>query len=199
MHTLMEPVTPLKLQASPQASGASFAALREQLGDIHDDDDDDDDELFRTSQVFKIDPYGGKERSQACPFSTPTFPVPRATNGSTLNTPSRKGKSKDKSLFDPLESPLHEARDARVSNWSSLLDHQSSGGRSRETDTDDPAIYIDAVEKLDDLPAYLNKLQGRVSEAESAKKTAEAKVQEYEERMRDLQMENDRLKASRAS
>jgi len=188
-------VTPLRPQASPH----SIAALREQLGDTHDDDDDD--ELFHTSQVFKFDPYGGKERSQASPFSTPTFSVPRATNGSTLNTPldsaSRKGKTKDKSLFDPPESPLHKARDASVFNWSpsSPFDYQSLGGRSQETDTDNPSIYIDAVEKLDDLPAYLRKLQGRVFEAESAKKTAEVELREYKECMRALQMENERLKA----
>jgi len=186
-----EPVTPLKPQASPRASQASTAALLEQLGDTHDDDDD---ELFHTSQVFKFDPYGGKERSQASPFSTPTFSVPRATNGATLNTPLdsalKKGKTKDKSLFDPPESPLHKARDTSVPSRSpfSPLDHQSSGGRGQESDTDDPSIYIDAVKKLDALPAYLNKLQ-------DAKKTAEAELREYKEGMRALQMENERLKA----
>ena len=98
------------------------------------------------------------------------------------------------------ESPLHKARDTSVSNWSpsSLLEHQPSFGQSQEAVTDDPDIYIGAVEKLGELPAYLTKLQRRVSEAESAKKTAEIKLREYEEHIKALQIENERLKARQA-
>lgn len=103
------------------------------------------------------------------------------------------------------ESPLHKARNAGASNWSpsflpagSPFGHEPSSGRGQETDTDDPAVYIDAVEKLDKLPAYLKKLQRRVFEAETAKNTTEIKLREYEEHIRALQIENEHLKARRA-
>jgi hypothetical protein len=54
------------------------------------------------------------------------------------------------------------------------------------------------VKKLDELPGYLRKLQRRVLEAEAAKKAAEIKLREYEERIRALQMENEHLKARQA-
>lgn len=54
------------------------------------------------------------------------------------------------------------------------------------------------MKKLDELPAYLKKLQRRVLEAETAKKETEIKLQGYEERIRALEMENERLKARQA-
>lgn len=66
---------------------------------------------------------------------------------------------------------------------------------SQETDADDPAVYLNAVRKLDELPAYLKKLQRRVFEAETARKAAELKLREYEERIRALQIENGHFKA----
>jgi hypothetical protein len=81
---------------------------------------------------------------------------------------------------------LVTTRCANASSWSpsSLFDYQSSFGLSQETDADDPAVYIDAVKKLDELPAYLKKLQRQVFEAETAKEAAELKLREYEERIR---------------
>jgi len=95
------------------------------------------------------------------------------------------------------ESPTHKARDIACASASprSLLDYQSSSGPSQETDADHLSVYIDAVEKLDDLPVYLKKLQRRVVDAETAKKLTELQLREYEERIRALQMENEHLKA----
>lgn len=98
------------------------------------------------------------------------------------------------------ETPIHKARDvicASASSWSpsSLLDYQSSFGLGQEVDTDDPTALIDAVKTLGELPAYLEKLQRQVAEAETAKKSAELKLQEYEGRIRALQTENENLKA----
>ena len=98
------------------------------------------------------------------------------------------------------KTPIHRARDeicASASSWSpsSLLDYQSSFGLDQETDTGDPTALIDAVKKLGELPAYLEKLQRQVIEAEAAKKSAELKLREYEGRIRALQRENEHLKA----
>jgi len=98
------------------------------------------------------------------------------------------------------ESPTSKARDsvrASASSWSpsSLLDYQSPVRPSQETDNDDPAVYVNAVKKLDGLPAYINQLQKRVFEAETAKNAAELKLREYEEHSRALQMENEHLNA----
>jgi len=170
------------------------------LGDINDDDD----ELFNNSQAFKFNPLGGKNLSQASASSTPAHSTAHTTNGLTLNTPPSstlsKGKTKDKSLFDPLETPIYKGSDvisASASSWSpgSLLDYQSTFGLGQETDTDDPTALIDAVKKLGELPAYLEKLQRQVVEAEAAKKSAELTLREYEGRIRALQMENEHLKA----
>ena len=94
------------------------------------------------------------------------------------------------------ESPIHKARDTSASTWSPtlLLDHQSPFGQRQETDADDPAAYINAVRKLEELPAYLKKLQRRVFEVEAAKKAMELKLRESEGRIRVLQTENEYLK-----
>lgn len=98
------------------------------------------------------------------------------------------------------ETPIYKGRDvisASASSWSpsSLLDYQSSFGPGQETDTDDTTTLIDAAKKLGELPAYLEKLQRQMVEAEAAKKSAELKLREYEGRIRALQMENEHLKA----
>lgn len=98
------------------------------------------------------------------------------------------------------ETPTHKARDivcASASSWSpsSLLGYQSSVRLSQETDTDDAPVFINAVKTLGELPAFLEKLQRQVVEAETAKKSAELKLTEYEERIRALQIENEHLKA----
>ncbi len=89
----------------PKASQTS-AALWGHLGDTNDDDD----ELFNNSQAFKFNPHGGKYLFQAPLSSTPAPSLVHTTNGLALNTPPdsalRKGKTKDKSLFDPLVRPL---------------------------------------------------------------------------------------------
>jgi len=99
------------------------------------------------------------------------------------------------------ESSIHKARDTTAPTWSpsSLPDDQSPFGLSQESDIDDPAVYISAVRKLDELPLYLKKLQRRVFEAETGKKAAELKLREYEERIRTLQIENEHLKARNAA
>lgn len=87
----------------PKASQTS-AVLWGHLGDTNDDDDD---ELFNNSQAFKFNPLGGKYLS---PSSAPAPFLVHTTSGLTLSTPPasalRKGKARDKSLFDPLVRPL---------------------------------------------------------------------------------------------
>jgi hypothetical protein len=101
------------------------------------------------------------------------------------------------------ENHIQKARDDLGTNpftWgsNSLLDHQSSFGPSQESDADDPAAYIDAVKKLDELPAHLKRLQRRVFEAETARRSTELKLRECEERIRVLQIENELLKTRQA-
>src|SRR5258706_12057247 len=98
------------------------------------------------------------------------------------------------------ETPTHKARDivcASASSWSpgSLLDYQSSFRLSQGTDTDDATVFINAARELGELPAFLKMLQRQMVEAETAKKSAELKLTEYEKRIRALQMENEHLKA----
>ena len=98
------------------------------------------------------------------------------------------------------ETPTHKGRDivcASASSWSpgSLLGYQSSFKPSQESGTDDADVFVNAVRMLGGLPALLEKLQRQVVEAETAKKSAELKLKEYEERIRALQRENEYLKA----